>query len=67
MEYILMIDKKLSDVNIEDMQSKGINVVLSPKANRKNASKSVPAIEPERLFVIFLAFLCLSVPVWLFL
>lgn len=62
-----MLDKKLSDINIEDMQSKGINVVLSPKANRKNASKSVPAIESERLFVIFLAFLCLSVPVWLFL
>ena len=62
-----MIDKKLSDINIEEMQSKGVNVILSPKANRKNASKSVPAIEPERLFVIFLAFLFLSVPVWLFL
>ncbi len=58
-------DKRLSDVDTNLMQSNGINVVINPKHNRKTVNKSVPAIEPERLFVIFLAFVCLSIPLWL--
>tara|TARA_R100001460_G_scaffold7778_2_gene19508 strand:- start:526 stop:714 length:189 start_codon:yes stop_codon:yes gene_type:complete len=62
-----MTDKRLSDVDKELMESNGVNVVMSPKVTRHLASKSVPPIELSRLFVIFLGFLCLSVPIWLFL
>lgn len=59
-----MTDKRLEDIDKNLMESNGINVVINPKITRKNVSKSVPPIEPERLLIIFLGFCCLSIPLW---
>lgn len=59
-----MTDKRLEDIDKNLMESNGVNVIVNPKITRKNVSKSVPPIELERLLVIFLAFCCLSIPLW---
>ena len=56
---------------VELVNTNGFNIVVSPKALRKNISRSVPTInnksviEPERLFVIVLGIICLTIPFWI--
>jgi len=64
-----MLDKKLDDIDKDLIESNGFNVILNPRTLRNNVNKSVPQInkssmESERLFVIILGLVCLSIPLW---
>ena len=59
-------EEKIAGIDIEAIEEKGFNVVVNPKVLRGNVKRAVPSIsegiEPERLFVIVLAVVCILIP-----
>ena len=63
---MILEEEKIAGIDIQAIEEKGFNVVVNPKVLRSNVKRAVPAIsdgiEPERLFAIVLAVICILLP-----